>query len=243
MSQISKIEWTQLTWNPTTGCTKISDGCKFCYAERLSKRLKAMGVDAYSDGFEVSIHPERLDQPLKRKKPSIYFINSMSDLFHKNIPDDYIVQVFEVVKKANYHIFQLLTKRPKRMFEFCNQITVPDNLWVGVTVENKFEGIPRINYLRKIKASIRFISFEPLLEDIGLLNLDGIKWVIVGGESGPNGRRMNQEWVINIKNQCDHNHIPFFFKQWGTWDKHGIKGSKKKNGRSLLGKIWDEYPN
>lgn len=242
MSQKSKIEWTQNTWNPTTGCTKISPGCKFCYAETMAKRLQAMGVRGYENGFELTILEERLIQPLKRKKPTIYFVNSMSDLFHEDIPDSFIEDVFNVITQATQHEFQVLTKRAKRMEDFFKTRQVPKNAWLGVTVEDKKYGLPRINYLRRIDVNVRFLSLEPLLENLGTINLNGIHWVIVGGESGPFARRMNKKWVENIQKQCQQSGIQFFFKQWGGWSADGKKRPKKQNGRQLNDKIFDEMP-
>ncbi len=242
MSQKSKIEWTQNTWNPTTGCTKISSGCKFCYAETMAKRLQAMRVRGYENGFDLSILPERLEQPLKRKKPTIYFVNSMSDLFHEDIPDSFIEDVFNVITQATQHEFQVLTKRAKRMEEFFRTRQVPTNAWLGVTVEDKKYGLPRINYLRQIDVAIRFLSLEPLLENLGTINLSGIHWVIVGGESGPFARPMNKRWVENIQKQCQQSGVQFFFKQWGGRGADGKKRPKKQNGRQLNGKIFDEMP-
>jgi len=242
MSQKSKIEWTQNTWNPTTGCTKISSGCKFCYAETMAKRLQAMGVRGYENGFDLTILPERLEQPLKRKKPTIYFVNSMSDLFHEDIPDSFIEDVFDVIRQAAQHEFQILTKRAKRMEEFFKTRQVPTNAWLGVTVENKKDGLPRINYLRRVNVEIRFLSLEPLLENLGVIDLNGIHWVIVGGESGQNARPMKKKWVENVQKQCQQSDVQFFFKQWGGWGVDGKKRPKKQNGRKLNGKIFDEMP-
>jgi protein gp37 len=242
MSQKSKIEWTQNTWNPTTGCTKISSGCKFCYAETMAKRLQAMGVRGYENGFDLTILPERLKQPLKRKKPTIYFVNSMSDLFHENIPDSFIENVFDVIRQAAQHEFQILTKRAKRMEEFFKTRKVPTNAWLGVTVENKKDGLPRINYLRRVDVQIRFLSLEPLLENLGAIDLSEIHWVIVGGESGPNARPMKKKWIENVQKQCWQYDVQFFFKQWGGWGADGKKRPKKQNGRKLNGKIFNEMP-
>jgi protein gp37 len=242
MSQKSKIEWTQNTWNPTTGCTKISPGCKFCYAETMAKRLQAMGVRGYENGFELTLLPERLVQPLKRKKPTVYFVNSMSDLFHEDIPDSFIENVFGVIKQAYQHEFQILTKRAGRMENFFKIRQVPQNAWLGVSVEDKKYGLPRIEHLRRIDVNIRFLSLEPLLEDIGKINLTGIHWVIVGGESGSNARPMKKKWVENIQKQCQQSGVQFFFKQWGGWGADGKKRPKKQNGRQLNGNIFDEMP-
>ena len=242
MSSQTQIEWTEQTWNPTTGCTKISQGCRYCYAEVMAKRLKAMGVSGYENGFELSLVPKRLSQPLSRKKPTVYFVNSMSDLFHEEIPFDYLDKVFAVIAQAKQHTFQVLTKRSERMLEYFANRPVPPNAWLGVTVEDKQSGKPRIEHLRRIKANIRFLSCEPLLENLGSLNLDGIHWVIVGGESGTHARPMKKEWVVSIKSQCDWSHTAFFFKQWGVWGADGVKRHKKENGRLLNGEIWSQYP-
>jgi protein gp37 len=242
MSQKSKIEWTQSTWNPTTGCTKISPGCKFCYAEMMAKRLQAMKVKGYENGFELTLLPERLEQPLKRNKPTLYFVNSMSDLFHEDIPESFIEEVFEIIRQTPQHEFQILTKRANRMEKFFKNHQITKNIWLGVTVEDRQYGLPRIEHLRHLEAKIRFISIEPLLEDLGKINLKGIDWVIVGGESGAKGRPMDKKWVVNIQKQCQAQRIKFFFKQWGTWGNDGQKRSKKQNGRQLNGKTFDEMP-
>lgn len=242
MSTSSKIEWTEQTWNPTTGCTKISSGCKNCYAETMAKRLQAMGAHGYENGFNLSILPERLNQPLKRKKPTIYFVNSMSDLFHKSISFDFLDQIFGVIEQTPQHSYQILTKRASRMRDYFINRDVPENAWLGVSVENKKYGLPRIDFLREINAKIRFLSVEPLLENLGIVDLAGIHWVIVGGESGKNARRMEEEWALSVKRQCKFQGVSFFFKQWGAWGADGIKRNKKENGRILLGKKWNEYP-
>lgn len=239
---LSKIEWTEETWNPTTGCTKVSAGCKNCYAEAMANRLKAMGVPGYENGFEFSILPERLEQPLKKKKPTKYFVNSMSDLFYEDMPDSYLDDIFNIIEKTPQHIYQILTKREDRMSEYFRKKSIPKNIWLGVTSEDRKNGLPRIDKLRNLKATIKFISIEPLLEDLGKINFAGIDWVIVGGESGPRARPMEEQWVINIKRQCEEQNVAFFFKQWGTWGSDGIKRNKKSNGRILLGKEWSEYP-
>lgn len=242
MSTQTSIEWTELSWNPTTGCTKVSPGCENCYAETMAHRLKAMGLKGYEKGFTLTLQPDRLKEPLSRRKPSMYFVNSMSDLFHQDVPDQYIKKVLSVISKANWHTFQLLTKRAKRMEQFFNNNTIPNNLWLGVTVENKKHGLPRIEHLRRTATSTRFISMEPLLEDLGVIDLSGINWVIVGGESGTKARPMQPKWAVNIKDQCKKQGSIFFFKQWGRWGSDGIKRSKKANGRLLLGRIWDNKP-
>jgi len=231
MSTRTAIEWTEQTWNPTTGCIKVSPGCKHCYAELMAKRLEAMGVKGYENGFEVTLHPDRLQEPMRRKKPTIYFVNSMSDLFHEEIPDSFIRQVFDVIRNAHRHVFQILTKRADRMVDFCKINNVPQNAWLGVTVEDKEYGLPRINRLREVDADVRFLSIEPLLEDLGKLDLADIHWAIVGGESGPMARPMKPEWVVNIKRQCEEQDVAFFFKQWGGWGADGKKRAKKENGR------------
>ena len=238
----TNIEWTEESWNPTTGCTKVSAGCKYCYAEVMAKRLQAMRKKGYENGFEFTLMPERLEQPLKKKKPTKFFVNSMSDLFHEQMPDAFLDKIFKVIKQTPQHVYQILTKREYRMAEYLFNKIPPTNVWLGVTVEDKKSGFLRIDKLRNIRAAIKFLSMEPLLEDLGRINLKGIDWVIVGGESGPKARPMKEEWAINIKKQCEELSIPFFFKQWGTWSADMIKRNKKSNGRELLGKVWEEYP-
>jgi len=242
MSTQSRIEWTEQTWNPTVGCTKISPGCKHCYAETMARRLKAMGVQGYENGFGLTLMPERLAEPLERRKPTVYFVNSMSDLFHEKVPFDYMRRIFDVMTHAPQHTFQILTKRADRMAKFCRGIEVPANAWLGVSVENRKHGIPRIDVLRTIDAKVRFLSVEPLLEDLGAIDLTGIQWVIVGGESGPKARPMRKEWVDGVKRQCDQAEVAFFFKQWGAWGVDGQRRSKKANGRKYGGRVWDTMP-
>jgi len=242
MNTQTKIEWTEQTWNPVTGCTKVSPGCKHCYAETMAKRLTAMGAPGYDNGFEISLMSGRLDQPLKRKKPTIYFVNSMSDLFHEEIPFSFIDQVMETIEQTPQHTYQILTKRAERMAEYFEANAVPKNAWLGVSVEDKQYGLPRIDHLRTIKASIRFLSIEPLLEDLGRFDLQGIHWVIVGGESGPNARPMKPEWVDLIQKQCNRQKASFFFKQWGGWGADGKKRAKQQNGRLYKGQTWDALP-
>lgn len=242
MATASKIEWTELTWNPVTGCTKVSPGCKHCYAETLSRRLKAMGASGYDRGFKLTLQPERLAQPLERKKATVWFVNSMSDLFHKDIPDAYIDRVFDSIRKTPQHTYQILTKRSERLPQYFATRTVPENVWLGVSVENRKYGKPRIDDLRQVQAQIRFLSVEPLLEDLGELNLHNIHWVIVGGESGSKARPMKPEWPRSIKQQCEEAGVAYFFKQWGTWGADGRKRNKHANGRELDGKTWDQYP-
>ena len=244
MTTATTIEWTEQTWNPTTGCTKISPGCKHCYAEAMARRLQAMGVKGYENGFKLSILPERLVEPLNRRKPTTYFVNSMSDLFHNDIPFEFLDQVFDVIKRTPQHTYQILTKRASRMRKYFvpGERLLPSNVWLGVSVENRKYGLPRIDELREIEASIRFLSVEPLLEDIGEIDLTGIHWVIVGGESGPKARPMKPEWVSAIKEQCQQAGVAFFFKQWGGWGADGKKRPKKENGRVFAGRIWNQMP-
>jgi len=238
----SKIEWPEKTWNPSAGCTKISSGCKNCYAEVMANRHKAMGTVGYENGFEFNIVPSRLNYPFKRKIPTVYFVNSMSDIFHEDMPEEYLDRIFEVIVQTPQHTYQILTKRADRMYDYFSKNPVPTNVWLGVTVENKQQGLPRIDKLRNLNASVLFLSVEPLLEDLGKINLENIDWVIVGGESGHKARPMDKEWVLDIKQQCETLGIAFFFKQWGTWGEDGIKRSKKLNGKLLDGKIWQQYP-
>ncbi len=230
----SKIEWTESTWNPVTGCTKISSGCLNCYAERMARRLKAMGQKNYRNGFKVTCHQHTLDMPLRWKKPQMVFVNSMSDLFHEDVGDDFIFDVFSTMRQASQHQYQILTKRAERLAELSGELCWLDNIWMGVTVEAA-DYKYRIDYLRYTGAKIKFLSLEPLLDDLGELNLDGIGWVIVGGESGPGARAMEIGWVRDIREQCLAQNVPFFFKQWG-----GV--NKKKAGRALDGEIWGEMP-
>jgi protein gp37 len=234
MSSSTSIEWTDATWNPVTGCTKISSGCKNCYAERLSLRLQAMGNPSYSNGFDVTLHEDLLELPLKWKKPQNIFVNSMSDLFHEKIPVEFIKRVFEVMRRADWHRYQILTKRSERMLELSPQLRWAPHIWMGVTVEKQAYDF-RIEHLRRTGAAVKFLSLEPLLSPIFYINLDGIDWVIVGGESGPGARPMQKEWAIDIRNQCQDKGVPFFFKQWG-----GV--NKKKAGRELDGRFWNEVP-
>jgi protein gp37 len=234
MSAKSPIEWTEATWNPVTGCNKISAGCKNCYAEQLSRRLKAMGQRNYVNGFKLTLQPHMLELPLKWKKPQTIFVNSMSDLFHKDVPTEYIQRVFDVMNKAHWHRFQVLTKRAERVEELSDSLNWSDNIWMGVSVENK-NFVHRIDYLRNTKARIKFLSLEPLLSPLKNLNLANIDWVIVGGESGFKARPIKEDWVIDIKNQCGKAKTAFFFKQWGG-------KNKKKNGRLLEGETYSAMP-
>ena len=231
----SKIEWTESTWNPVSGCTKISNGCENCYAERMAKRLQAMGTKGYEDGFKVTLHPDSLEKPLKLKKPQMIFVNSMSDIFHKEIDDEYIMKIFKVMNKAHWHTFQVLTKRPERLAQMANKLNWTDNIWMGVTVEAN-DYVDRVDYLRNLDIKVKFLSVEPLIDSVDKMDYTGIDWVIVGGESGYGCREIEKEWVIEVKEKCEKDNIPFFFKQWG-----GV--NKKKNGRLLDGKIYDGMPN
>ena len=231
-----------MTWNPVTGCTKISPGCKYCYAETLARRLNAMGIAGYENGFAVSTLPDRLNQPRHRKKQTIWFVNSMSDLFHDRVPFVFVERVMETISDTPQHIYQILTKRPKRMAKYFTKRQIPKNVWLGVTVEDRKYGIPRIEELRQVDATIRFLSVEPLLEDVGELDLDGIHWVIVGGESGTRARPMKADWARRLRDQCLRDQVAFFFKQWGAHGPDGVRRPKRANGRLLDGKIHDELP-
>lgn len=239
MSDNSSIEWTDATWNPVRGCTKVSPGCKHCYAKTFAERFRGVPGHPYELGFDLRLVPEKLLEPLKWKKPRKIFVNSMSDLFHPGVPDDYIIQIAEVMLQAPWHTFQVLTKRAARLASLLNTklafAAQFDHIWWGVSVENQKHGIPRIDILRSASASVRFLSIEPLLEDLGELDLSGIHWVIVGGESGPGARPVSPEWVRSIEQQCRYASVPFFFKQWG-----GVR--KSETGRLLDGLQYDELP-
>lgn len=230
----STIEWTESTWNPLTGCTKISPGCKFCYAERMAKRLQGMGQRRYANGFRLTLHEDVLELPLSWKKPQLIFVNSMSDMFHKDVPAWFIQKTFDVMRCASWHQFQVLTKRSGRLRDLSPATDWPDNLWMGVSVERK-DYVFRIDHLREAGAAVKFVSLEPLLGPLPTLDLRGIDWVIVGGESGPGARAMEEDWVLEIKAQCRKARVPFFFKQWGGFNK-------KKAGRLLEGRTWDQLP-
>ena len=234
MAQNSSIEWTEATWNPVTGCSKISPGCKNCYAERLANRLAAMGQYRYRNGFDVTLHHDLINLPLRWHQPRMIFVNSMSDLFHEDVPESFIKRVFGTMATANRHTFQILTKRSQRLAKLASHLPWPRNIWMGISVES-LRYVTRIADLYKVPAAVRFLSIEPLLEPIPSLQLDGIDWVIVGGESGPGCRPMKAEWVHQILKQCKKKKVPFFFKQWG--------GTRKKStGRLLDGRTWDEFP-
>ena len=233
MAARSTIEWTESTWNPVTGCTKISAGCKNCYAERMARRLQAMGYPTYRNGFRLTIHEHLLELPLSWKQPRMIFVNSMSDLFHRDVPTDFIRDVFGVMREASWHRFQVLTKRSSRLAALGAKLEWPENVWAGVTVEDDSCRF-RIEHLRLVPASVKFLSLEPLLSGLPELELNGVDWVIVGGESGPRARPMRSEWVTDLRDQCAAG-VPFFFKQWG-----GV--AKKRAGRKLEGRTWDEMP-
>lgn len=237
----TKIEWTDKTWNPITGCTKYSAGCAHCYAEVMARRLKAMGLKKYQSGFELSLHEEALNEPLNWKKAHNIFVCSMSDLFHKDVPFEFVDKIMRVIEMTPQYRYQILTKRAERMYEYFQTRKVPDNVWLGVTVECRSVK-SRIDLLRLIPAKIHFLSCEPLLESLGILDLTGIEWVIVGGESGQSARPMKEEWVIEIKKQVENQNSVFFFKQWGTWGNDGIKRNKHANGKLLEGKIVQNMP-
>jgi protein gp37 len=230
----SSIEWTQMTWNPTTGCSKISAGCKYCYAEVMTRRLLAMGIEKYKKGFEVAVHEDALQLPYTWKKSKVVFVNSMSDLFHPEVPFSFIAKVFAVMNNNPQHTFQVLTKRAERLFELHSSLRWTKNIWMGTSVENQ-DAIGRVDFLRETNAAVKFLSCEPLVGSLGNLNLSNIDWVIVGGESGRKARPMEEIWVWEIHDQCRSASIPFFFKQWGGTNK-------KKSGRELGGRIFSEMP-
>lgn len=239
MSERSKIEWTDATWNPVRGCTKVSPGCAHCYAETFAERFRGVPGHPYEFGFDLRLVPHKLTEPLRWKTSRRIFVNSMSDLFHENVPDSYIVDLARVMQTADWHTFQVLTKRSQRMRDLLRTelrfVASCGHIWWGVSVENRKHGLPRVQHLRAAPAKVRFLSIEPLLEDIGTIDLRGIAWVIVGGESGPGARPMKRAWVVNIRKHCKEAAIPFFFKQWG-----GVQ--KSRNGRTLDGRTYDQYP-
>lgn len=235
MGDKSAIEWTDATWNPVTGCSKVSPGCKNCYAERLAARLKGMGNPRYSNGFNLTVHDDQLTLPLRWKQPKKIFVNSMSDLFHEDVPDEFILKAFEIMEKAHWHLFQILTKRAERLAKIAPRLPWPSNIWQGVSIENA-DYSWRVQHLRRVPAKVRFLSVEPLLGPIPDLPLTGISWVIVGGESGPNYREVEINWVRDIRDQCLRTNVPFFFKQWG-----GL--TSKAGGRYLDRRVWSQMPN
>jgi protein gp37 len=234
MALSSSIEWTESTWNPLTGCTKVSPGCANCYAERMALRLKAMGNLNYANGFSVTMHENVLELPLQWRKPQTIFVNSMSDLFHEDVPEEFVLRVFDVMRRADWHRFQILTKRSRRLVDLSPRLPWMPNIWMGVSVEDQDHTF-RIDHLQRTGANVKFLSLEPLLGPISSLSLEEIDWVIVGGESGPRSRPMKESWVIDIRNQCQEAKVPFFFKQWGGTNK-------KRAGRELEGRTWDEMP-
>ena len=237
----TKIEWTDKTWNPVTGCTKKSEGCVHCYAEVMARRLKGMGQLKYRNAFSLTLHPEDLDEPKKWRKPHNIFICSMGDLFHEDVPFEFVDKVMKTIRETPWHRYQILTKRAERMEEYFLSHSVPSNAWLGVTVEVQ-RTLSRIDNLRHLPASVRFLSCEPLLEDLGHMDLEGVDWIIVGGESGTQARPMKEEWVLNIKRQAEEQDIAFFFKQWGSWSRDGVKRNKHVNGKLLEGKIIQQMP-
>lgn len=239
MSQTSKIEWTDATWNPIRGCTKISSGCARCYAEVFAERFRGVVGHPYEQGFDLRLVPEKLTDPLRWPTSRMIFVNSMSDMFHEDVPDEYILAIAEIMRIANWHTYQVLTKRAERLRTLLrgklNLLASAQHIWWGVSVENRSQGVPRIEHLRECGAAMPFLSIEPLLEDLGEVNLSGMAWVIVGGESGPGARPLKREWVCNIRKQCRRHKVPFFFKQWG-----GVR--KNETGRKLDGRTYDEFP-
>ena len=234
MASRSKIEWTELTWNPVTGCTKISHGCKYCYAQRMSMRLQAMGLEKYKNGFSVAVHESTLDKPLRLHQPHLIFVNSMSDLFHKSVSSEFIEAVFDVMNRASQHTFQVLTKRPRRVVQLGERLSWTPNIWLGTSIESD-QWLGRLAQLKETNAKVKFLSLEPLLGPLSSLRLEGIDWVIVGGESGPHARPMEESWVREIRDNCLKSNVPFFFKQWG-----GV--FKRKTGRVLDNQTWDQMP-
>ncbi len=242
MTQKTRIEWTEQTWNPVTGCTQVSAGCRHCDAERMARRLQAMAAPGYARGFALTLHADRLGQPLERRKPTVYFTCSMADRFHEGVPDAFIDRVLAVARQTPRHTDQILTQRAERLPGFFASRSVPANVWLGVTVEDRRYGLPRIDRLRQVSARVRFLSVEPLPEDLGPLDLGGIDWVIVGGESGPDARPMRPEWALAVRDRCRAAGVAFLFKPWGAWGPDGIRRDRKANGRQLAGRLWDERP-
>ena len=240
MAARSDIEWTEATWNPVTGCTKVSPGCAHCYAETFAERFRGVPGHPYEQGFDLKLWPERLDLPLRWRRPRLIFVNSMSDLFHPDVPDDFISAVFETMLLGSHHIYQVLTKRPERVAALSSRLPWPKNVWLGTSVENqRFSS--RIDHIARTSAAVKFISCEPLLGPLNL-KMEGLDWIIVGGESGPRARRMEPAWARSIRDQCQSAGVPFFFKQWGAYDDAGVRRGKKACGRVLDGRIWDEFP-
>jgi protein gp37 len=245
MAQTSDIEWTDATWNPVTGCTKISSGCDHCYAERFSERFRGVPGHPFENGFDLQLRPDRLQIPLLWRKPRMIFVNSMSDLFHKEVPTAYVSSVFDTMEKASWHTFQVLTKRSSRMRDFINRryskSPAPGHIWLGVSIEHR-QAVSRVLHLQQTSAAVRFLSAEPLIEDVGTFSMAGLHWVIAGGESGPRARPMKYEWAARVRDMCLEQGVPFFFKQWGMFGPDGARGSKHANGRVLDGRTWDQLP-
>ena len=241
MSASSSIEWTEATWNPVTGCTKVSPGCAHCYAETFAERFRGVPGHPYEQGFDLTLRPERLELPLTWRKPRMIFVNSMSDLFHEEVPDDYVTGVFDTMRRADWHTFQVLTKRPERALELAPELPWPGNVWMGTSVENR-RFLHRLDTLRDIPAAVRFASCEPLLGPLHGIDLSGIGWVIAGGESGPRARRMRPAWACALRDECVSAGVPFFFKQWGAHNEEGRRVGKGKAGRVLEGEVWGEMP-
>jgi protein gp37 len=242
VAENSSIEWTEATWNPTTGCTKISPGCTHCYAERMAIRLRAMGQKRYRDGFKLTLQDDVVELPLKWKRPRLIFVNSMSDLFHRDVPEQFIARCFDVMRQASHHTFQVLTKRPERAAEMASRLCWGRNIWLGTSIESE-KYLERARVLQRVPAATRFLSLEPLLGPLLDIPLEGIHWVIAGGESGPDARPMDPTWARDIRDQCLEAGVPFFFKQWGAHGEDGVRRSKKANGRDLDGRVWNQLPN
>lgn len=234
------VQWRFMTWNPVTGCSKVSPACKNCYARPIAERLQRQGVPGYANGFALTLHPERLKQPARRKAPVFYFANSMSDLFHGDVPDGFLDQVMEVMQTTPQHRYMVLTKRAERLPVYFRTRACPANLWLGVTVEDRAHGLPRMDCLRQVNAPLRLVNMEPLLEDLGELDLSGIGWVSVGGETGPGARPTHKEWVVNVRDQAIAAGVPFHFAKWGEWGEDGVRRGRHATGRLLEGRIWDE---
>lgn len=241
MSSQSRIEWTDATWNPVRGCTKVSPGCTHCYAETFAERFRGVAGHPYEQGFDLRLVPEKLNEPLQWRKPRMVFVNSMSDLFHDGVPEEFIFDVFDVMQRADWHQFQVLTKRPDRAVMLNDKIKWPPNVWFGVSIETR-KYLWRLDRLKTLGARVKFLSLEPLLGALGNFSLAGIDWVIAGGESGHNARPMDPAWVCAIRDRCQDAEVPFFFKQWGAIGPDGVRRSKKANGRLLEGRTWDEWP-
>ncbi|NLC23915.1 MAG: phage Gp37/Gp68 family protein [Oxalobacter sp.] len=242
MASSEDEEMGSMTWNPVTGCTKLSPACKNCYARPIAERLQKQGVPGYANGFVVTLHPKRLGQPTRRRKPTFYFANSMSDLFHADVPDDFLDKVMDVMRATPQHLYMVLTKRAERLPVYFSSRPCPPNLWLGVTVEDRAHGLPRMDSLRQVDVPLRLVNMEPLLEDLGELDLSGIGWVMVGGETGPGARPTQAQWVTRVRDQAVAAGVPFCFSKWGEWGPDGVRRGRRANGRLLDGRIWDESP-